>query len=52
MCKKKSNQINGLSRLIAKYREEFRTPENIEYYSNKDFIKAEKRYVVYRLNCG
>lgn len=50
MFGKKNNHANGLELLIFKYKEEFRKPENLNYYSKQDFIKAERRYLAFRLN--
>lgn len=36
---------NGLKRLVEKCRNEFRRPENTEYYSKEDYREAEKKYV-------
>ncbi len=36
---------NGLKRLVEKCRNEFRRPENTEFYSEEDYRKAEKKYV-------
>lgn len=48
----KKHTIIGLKRLIDKYRKEFRRPENLHYYAWRDYLSAEKRYVVYRLKKG
>ena len=35
----------GLIRLIEKGKENFHIPENIEFYSEKDYRQAEKKYI-------
>ena len=52
MFEKNSKSKNGRKRLIVKFKEEFQRPENLKYYSKQDFMKAQKRYVTYRLNQG
>ncbi len=44
-----SNTDQGIRLLIQKYRNEFRRPENIEYYDEKAFKAAEKKYVKFCL---
>ncbi len=44
---KKSNI--GMERLIQKHRAKFETEENINYYSYKDFVKAERKYLKFVL---
>ena len=39
----------GIRLLIKKYRNEFRRPENIDYYDKKDFKAAEKKFVKFCL---
>ena len=39
----------GMERLIQKYKAKFETEENINYYSYKDFVKAERKYLKYVL---
>lgn len=39
----------GIRLLIKKYREEFRE-ENKDFYSEKDYRKAEKKYIKLNLN--
>ena len=38
-------QDSGLKRLINRYRRKFETPENINYYSYKDFKRAQRKYI-------
>ena len=40
-----SNTNQGIRLLIQKYRNEFRRPENIDYYIKNDFKQAEKKFV-------
>jgi hypothetical protein len=35
----------GLKNLICTYRRAFQLPENLNYYSEQDFKKAERRWV-------
>jgi hypothetical protein len=44
-----SNTNKGIRLLIKKYRNEFRRPENIYYYTENDFKAAEKRFVKFCL---
>jgi hypothetical protein len=39
----------GMELLIQQYREKFETEENLNYYSYKDFVKAERKYLKYVL---
>jgi hypothetical protein len=50
MFEKSSRSKNNRKCLVVKYKEEFRMPENLNYYSKKDFMEAQKRYIFYRLN--
>ena len=51
-----SNTDQGIRLLIQKCRNEFRRPENIDYYTENDFKEAEKKYVKFCLtgnpNCN
>ncbi len=40
---------NGLAELARKYKKEFKIPENINYYSKKDYNSAKRKYVLYKL---
>jgi hypothetical protein len=44
------NDGSGLRRLIQKFRNEFKRPENTEFYSEKDFKEAERKYVKFCLS--
>ncbi len=36
---------SGLKRLVERYRDEFRRPENTKYYSDEDYRLAEKKFI-------
>ena len=44
-----SNTNQGIRLLIQKCRNEFRRPENIDYYTENDFKEAEKKFVKFCL---
>ena len=44
----KSRNI-GMELLIQQYKNKFEIDENINYYSFKDFLKAERKYLKYML---
>jgi hypothetical protein len=50
--KKSSKKNVGLKLLIDKYRKAFRIPENIDYYSDKDYQIAEKKFIKHFLSKG
>jgi hypothetical protein len=35
----------GIRKLIQKYRTEFRQPENIDFYSEQDYRRAERKFI-------
>ena len=43
---------NGLECLLNHLRNTFRIPENLNYYSEKDFRTAEKKYIKHCINHG
>ena len=43
------NKNIGMELLIQRYRDKFEIDENINYYSFKDFLKAERKYLKYML---
>jgi hypothetical protein len=49
---KKPLQTNGAKLLVNKYKNNFRIPENINYYSKADYERAEKKYLRFCLNTG
>jgi len=42
-------QNQGLTKLLDYYKAVFRTPENLNHYSDSDFKAAEKKYLKYIL---
>ena len=46
------NNSSGKKRLIRQYRKKFRTRENLNHYSDKDFRAAEKKYLKFCLTRG
>jgi hypothetical protein len=44
-----SNTDQGIRLFIQKCRNEFRRPENIDYYTENDFKEAEKKFVKFCL---
>ena len=46
---KNSNADQGIRLLIQKCRNEFRRPENIDFYSENDLKEAEKKFVKFCL---
>jgi len=44
-----SDTNQGIRLLIQKFRNEFRRPENIDYYTENDFKEAEKKFVKFCL---
>ncbi len=43
------NKNMEMKLLIQRYRDKFEIAENINYYSFKDFLKAERKYLKYML---
>lgn len=43
---------NGIKSIIKKCRKEFRIPENVNHYSERDFKHAEKKYLKLCLHTG
>lgn len=46
---KQEERNEGTKRLIRYCKEIFRQPENLEYYSEADYKRAERKYVRYCL---
>jgi len=46
---KDSKDNIGIKRLLKKYRDLFRVPENLNYYSKADYKIAEKKFLKYAL---
>jgi hypothetical protein len=45
----KHNKNIGMERLIQQYKKKFETDENLNYYSYKDFLRAQRKYLKYML---
>lgn len=39
----------GMKQLIRKYKLEFETEENINYYSYPDYVRAQRKYIKFLL---
>lgn len=50
--KKNMNRYDGLQRLIEKQRQLFRIPENLNFYSEEDFLAAERKFLKFVLVNG
>ena len=46
------NRNVGLQRLIEKKRQLFRIPENLNFYSEEDFLAAERKFLKFVLENG
>ncbi len=44
------NSAVGIELLVEKCREEFRCPENTDFYEEDDYKEAERKYVKFCLN--
>ncbi len=42
----------GIQLLLDKYKKIFRISENVQYYSKKDYLVAEKKFIKYALSKG
>ena len=42
----------GLKLLVEKHRKEFQIPENLNFYSEKNYKIAERKYLKYALGMG
>lgn len=49
---KKLTKDDGLKLLLKKYRKIFRIPENLDYYSEKNYQRAERKFLKYALVQG
>jgi hypothetical protein len=49
---KKPLQTTGAKLLVKEYKNNFRIPENINYYSKEDYQRAEKKYLRFCLTTG
>ena len=43
-------KTSGLKSLINKYRKLFRTPENLNHYSEEDYKEAERKFLKFSLS--
>ena len=46
------DRTSGIKLLIQNLKKEFRVPENLEHYSEKDFQEAEKKFLKFCLQNG
>lgn len=46
---KVQREKTGINLLLKRYRRMFRTPENLNHYSKKDYEKAERKFIKYIL---
>ncbi len=46
------DQRQGIDRIVDRYRQQFRVPENLDYYSENDFHEAERQYLRFCLTHG
>ena len=46
------NKKHGLKLLVEKHRREFQIPENLNFYSEKNYKIAERKYLKYALGMG
>lgn len=42
----------GIDRIVEKYRQKFRIPENLDHYAEDDLHEAERQYLRFCLNTG
>jgi hypothetical protein len=49
IMKKDAKGNAGIQLLLKKYRNTFRIPENLKYYSERDYKIAERRFLKYAL---
>jgi hypothetical protein len=45
--KKDAKESTGIQLLVKRYKKIFRIPENLRYYSQKDYKTAEKKFLYY-----
>jgi len=43
---------SGIEKLVENYKKTFRIPENLNFYSNEDFKKAERKFVKIAIRSG
>jgi hypothetical protein len=44
-----TSAAHGIELLVEKCRDEFRRPENTDYYTENDYKEAERKFVKFRL---
>ncbi len=44
-----TNDSHGIKMLVEKCRDEFRLPENTDYYTENDYKEAERKFIKFRL---
>lgn len=42
----------GIQRIVNKYKQMFRIPENLDFYSREDFLNAERKFLKFALMNG
>lgn len=45
-----TSTTHGIELLVEKCRKEFRRPENTDYYAEKDYKEAERKFIKFCLN--
>jgi hypothetical protein len=43
---------SGIKKLVESYKKAFRIPENLNFYSNEDYKKAERKFVKIAIRLG
>ena len=49
---KSLKENTGIKRLLKKYKRMFHIPENLNYYSEADYKKAEKKFLKFAIREG
>lgn len=50
--KESMNDTAGIQRIIKRHKTRFRVPENLNFYSRKDLIAAERKFLKYAIMNG
>ena len=50
--KNNANENHGVTRLVNEYKKIFRIPENLNFYSEEDYHRAERKFLKYALYSG
>jgi hypothetical protein len=50
--KESVNDTAGIQRILKRYKTCFRVPENLNFYSRKDLIAAERKFLKYAIMNG